>query len=129
MAKTFSKGLEGVVADETAVGFVDSDGGQLYYRGYPIDQIVERKSFDECAYMLLEGRFPDPEELAQFRSRLADAYDLPPHAQAVVDALPLSTHPMEVIQALLAVLGSSKPWDVRVQRVAGADGHKKSVVA
>jgi citrate synthase len=128
MAKTFSKGLEGVVADETSVGFVDSDGGQLYYRGYPIDQIVEKKSFDDCAYMLLEGRFPSPDELAAFRAQLADAYELPAHAQAVIDALPVSTHPMEVIQAILALIGSSKPWDVRVQRVTAADGHKKSVV-
>lgn len=128
MAKAFSKGLEGVIADETAVGWVDSDGGQLYYRGYPIDEIVNKKTFDECAYMLLEGHFPDRTELAQFRAQLADAYELPAHAAAILDALPRGVHPMEAIQSLLAVIGSFKPEHVRVRRVTGPDGQKRSVV-
>jgi citrate synthase len=126
--RSFSKGLEGVVADETAISFVDSDEGQLYYRGYRIDEIVSKKTFDETAYMLLEGQFPSKSELLKFRAQLADAYELPPRASAVIDALPRGAHPMEAIQAVLAVIGSTRPEQLQVHRVAGPDGHKRSVV-
>jgi citrate synthase len=126
--QSFSKGLEGVIADETSIGFVDSEHGQLYYRGYTIGDIVEKKSFDECAFMILNGHFPTRDELQKFDKQLAQAYSLPGFAEKVVDDMPKEAHPMEVIQSLLPIIGSYKPWQIKVRRVTGADGHKQSVV-
>lgn len=125
---TYSKGLEGVIADETSLSLVESEKGQLFYRGYPIGEIVERKTFDECAYMIIYGEFPDKEQVADFRRELSAAYDLPNYASAIIRSLPPATHPMEVIQSSLPLLGTSKPPDIKIRRVADPDGTKRSIV-
>jgi citrate synthase len=125
---TYSKGLEGVIADETSVSLVESEKGELFYRGYPIGQIVERKTFEECVYMVIYGEFPNREQAADFHRQLSAAYNLPDYAEAIIRSLPSSTHPMEAIQSLLAVLGTSKPPDIKIRRIEDPDGTKRSVV-
>lgn len=124
----YSKGLEGVVADETGICLVDSEHGNLFYRGYPIEEIVHNKSFDECAYMILYGEFPNAEQYADFRRQLAAAYALPDYAASAIAALPPGTHPMEAIQSVLALIGGYKPSQIKVRRVLEKDGTKRSVV-
>ena len=67
---TYSPGLEGVVAGETAVSTIE-DG--LRYRGYPVGELVENATFDETAFLLLHGELPNPLQLAGFQRRVGAA--------------------------------------------------------
>ena len=56
--KLYSKGLEGVVADESGICKIDGNGGKLYYRGYSIDDLAACSNYEEVAYLLLYERLP-----------------------------------------------------------------------
>ena len=58
----YSPGLAGVIAGETQICWVDPNAG-LMYRGYDIHEMAEKASFEEVAYLLLNGELPDVEEL------------------------------------------------------------------
>ncbi|HEX6765110.1 MAG TPA: citrate/2-methylcitrate synthase [Polyangiaceae bacterium] len=124
----FSKGLEGVIADESAIGLVDGTNGRLYYRGFPIEELVAKKSFDETAHMLLFDAFPNAEELARFRSTLALLHLPPPFVFDVARKLPKTVHPMEALQALVALIGGLRPGELGIRRVTGPDGVKRSEI-
>jgi citrate synthase len=126
--KSFSKGLEGVIADETRIGLVDGEQGRLFYRGYAIEDLVAKKSFDEVAHLLLFGNFPNAEELGRFQRRLVEFQRLPERVLGLVSAMPPHLHPMEVLQAAVAALGELRPGALRVRREADPSGTKRSVV-
>ncbi|HTL53621.1 MAG TPA: citrate/2-methylcitrate synthase [Planctomycetota bacterium] len=124
----YSKGLEGVIADESSVSLVDGTAGKLYYRGYSIEDIVQKKHYDETSYLVLFGSFPTPAELKDYRAKLAANYELPPQIITWIKATPRETHPMEAIQALLAVIGNIDPTGIDVERQDAPGGGKRSVV-
>ncbi|WNM31291.1 citrate/2-methylcitrate synthase [Streptomyces sp. Li-HN-5-11] len=66
-----------VVVGETGISEVDPVRGRLAYRGYPIQELIGRVTFEEVVHLLLRGWLPDAEELAALRSRLAAARALP----------------------------------------------------
>src|SRR5688572_880751 len=84
----FAKGLEGIIAGATSVSIIDEQGGGLLYRGYPLDQLTNSRTFDEVAYLLLEGELPNPGELSAFRNTLSSLRGLPPALTAVLEKLP-----------------------------------------
>ena len=85
MTATYSKGLEGVIADESSICLVDGKNGKLFYRGHSIDDIAESKSFDETCYLLLFGEFPSAVELVDYRATMAANYELPEHAAKAIE--------------------------------------------
>ena len=62
------KGLEGVVADTTAVSFVDGEGGHLYYRGQPIETLIKH-TFAEVLHLVVFGELPDRQRLQEVETR------------------------------------------------------------
>ncbi|MGH7143990.1 MAG: citrate/2-methylcitrate synthase [Planctomycetota bacterium] len=124
----YSKGLEGVIADETSVSHVDGTAGKLWYRGYSIEDIVAKKHYDETSYLVLFGHFPSAVELKEYRATLAANYDLPAQVVKMIEAMPRETHPMEAIQALLAIIGTIDPTHIDVERKDGPNGTKRSEV-
>src|SRR5215471_12072628 len=98
------KGLEGVVADSTALSLVDGEAGHLYYRGYPVEALAERH-FVEVAWLLLFGELPDTHELGAFEDFLWRAGQLPDSIATNVRALArLGGHPMATLQAITPLL-------------------------
>ncbi|MCA8969102.1 MAG: citrate/2-methylcitrate synthase [Planctomycetes bacterium] len=116
----YSKGLAGVIADETALCLVQGEEGRLFYRGHSIDDLAMRE-FDEVAYLMLSGALPSQGELATYRSEIARAYALPDHARAAIAALPHDLHPMEVLQAVIPLLGTIRAREVSTERVTKGD--------
>ncbi|WP_457971902.1 bifunctional 2-methylcitrate synthase/citrate synthase [Arthrobacter sp. D1-17] len=100
------KGLAGVVVDYTAVSKVNPDTNSLLYRGYPVQELAARCSFEEVAYLLWNGELPDSEELAAFTRRERAGRAMDPVVKQVVDALPLSAHPMDVCRTAASVMGA-----------------------
>lgn len=105
----FAKGLEGIIAGQTAVAIIDETGGGLQYRGYPLNQLTEKASFEEVAYLLLHGKLPNETELADYKQLLASQRDLPSGLKLALELLPKSAHPMDVMRTGCSVLGCLEP--------------------
>ena len=65
-AFTFDPGFTSTSACESKITFIDGGKGQLYYRGYPIEQLAEHSDYLETCYLLLYGELPNKEQKAQF---------------------------------------------------------------
>jgi citrate synthase/2-methylcitrate synthase len=100
------KGLAGVVVDYTAVSKVNPDTNSLLYRGYPVQELAARCSFEEVAFLLWNGELPTPEQLSEFTAKERAGRALDPVVQQVIDALPTSSHPMDVCRTAASVLGA-----------------------
>jgi 2-methylcitrate synthase len=112
MAKTTTKktgGLAGVTAGETAIATVGKMGSGLTYRGYDIDTLAGRATFEEVAYLLLWGKLPNKRQLGQFMRRLADGAKLPKPLRELLEAVPGDSHPMDVLRTGVSYLGNLEP--------------------
>lgn len=103
------KGLTGVVVDTTAVSKVNPDTNSLLYRGYPVQELAAKKSFEEVAYLLWHGELPDERQLAEFETLERSLRHLSPVIKRVIDELPLTAHPMDVVRTAVSVIGASDP--------------------
>ncbi|SLK05332.1 bifunctional 2-methylcitrate synthase/citrate synthase [Arthrobacter sp. P2b] len=103
------KGLAGVVVDYTSVSKVNPDTNSLLYRGYPVQELAARCSFEEVAYLLWNGELPTPDQLAEFTARERACRALDPVVKQVIDALPTTAHPMDVCRTAASVLGARHP--------------------
>lgn len=110
MAGAGSKGgLGGVVAGETAVCTVGKAGHGLNYRGYDIEELAARSSFEEVAYLLLYGELPNAAVFKAFRERLKSNRGLPAALRRVLEQLPQSAHPMDVLRTGCSAFGCIEP--------------------
>ncbi|MBT2547458.1 bifunctional 2-methylcitrate synthase/citrate synthase [Arthrobacter sp. ISL-65] len=103
------KGLAGVVVDYTAVSKVNAETNSLLYRGYPVQELAAKCSFEEVAYLLWNGELPTQEQLAGFTAREKAGRALDPALKAIIDALPTDAHPMDICRTAASVLGARHP--------------------
>ena len=76
----YGRGLEGLVAGDTAISEIDGAQGRLLYRGYPIEELVGRASFEEVTYLILFGEMPDAGRLGDWSAELLRWRHPPPAA-------------------------------------------------
>ncbi|WP_445154686.1 bifunctional 2-methylcitrate synthase/citrate synthase [Arthrobacter sp. Hor0625] len=103
------KGLAGVVVDYTAVSKVNPETNSLLYRGYPVQELAAKCSFEEVAYLLWNGELPTEEQLAEFTAAERAGRALDPVVKQVIDALPVTSHPMDVCRTAASVMGARHP--------------------
>src|SRR5262249_46034792 len=103
------RGLEGVVAAETELCDLDGARGRLAYRGYDIDDLAPKASFEEVAYLLWMGALPNRTQLDRFRGELTAARPIPPELVKAFALMPRKTDPNRVLQAAVAILGMHDP--------------------
>lgn len=103
------KGLAGVPVDYTAISKVNPESNSLLYRGYPVQELAAKKSFEEVAWLLWKGELPNARELAGFEKQERAMRDLDPAVKRVIDELPLSAHPMDVCRTAVSVIGAMDP--------------------
>ena len=103
---TYSKGLEGIIADETRICRVDGQNGKLYYRGYSIEDLARNSDFEEVTYLLLYEKLPTSAELAEWRLRMRADRDIPIDVQIMIRTFPAKAHPMQLLQSVIAYLSS-----------------------
>ncbi|BDZ47400.1 bifunctional 2-methylcitrate synthase/citrate synthase [Naasia aerilata] len=103
------KGLAGVTVDWTAISKVKPETNSLLYRGYPVQELAARKSFEEVAWLLWHGDLPTEEELAGLVARERASRSLDPEIRAVLDLLPTTAHPMDVVRTAVSVMGAIDP--------------------
>src|SRR5262249_50890105 len=107
----YHPGLEGVIANETAIASVEGKGGEggLEYRGYPIEELAESVSYQETAFLLLHGDLPTEGQLREFDARLREARALPHALIELYREIPASAHPMDVLRTSVSVLAHYDP--------------------
>jgi citrate synthase len=112
---SYSPGLEGVIAGETAISTV---AGGLSYRGYAVTELAENATFDETAYLLLYDDLPTARQLADFQKRISAARRLPGPLTDLLRALPRSTPPMDALRSAVSILAHFDPETSDCSRAA-----------
>jgi citrate synthase len=102
-------GLDGVPAARSSICWIDGDQGVLEYRGYPIETLAEKSTFEETSYLLLWGKLPNRTELEKFSRDLRSNRDVRFRLIDLLKCLPDTGHPMEALQASIAALGMFYP--------------------
>ena len=104
-------GLEDVVVSTSEICFIDGREGRLLYRGYDVDDLVERSSFEEVAYLLWHGALPTKKELEAHVKALSSTATrkLAPRMISILKALPKKTSPMEVLRTGISALSAFDP--------------------
>jgi len=105
----YHPGLDGVIATESSISDIDGDKGVLSYRGYSIEELAEKSTFEETAYLLLTGELPTKTELKDFTAKINSRRDLPEGLIELLKTLPKDSNPMDVIQLAVSSLGTFYP--------------------
>ncbi len=108
-APTFSKGLAGVVAAQTALSSVDGTNGILTYRGLNIHDLAGVASYEEVVYLLWHGQLPNRAQLANFQKELAANRSLPQAVSDHIAGSPVGATPMDVLRTAVSALAYFDP--------------------
>ncbi len=103
------KGLEGVIAGDTAISTVGKKDMGLTYRGYSVEDLSEHASFEEVAYLLIHDKLPNRRELEEYRTALVNMRGVPDRLKVILESLPPSSHPMDVLRTGCSALGAIEP--------------------
>jgi citrate synthase len=98
------KGLEGIVAANSGICWIDGDAGVLSYRGIDIHELAVKSTFEECTYLLWNGILPNQLALREFSAHLALARVLDPRMIDLLRSFPTSATPMEVLRTAVSAL-------------------------
>ena len=106
---TLDSGYGNTGACQSKITFIDGEKGILRYRGYPVEELAERSSFVESAYLLIFGELPTTTQLAEFR-RLLGAHEYI-HEDMLhhFDGFPANSPPMAILSAMINALGCFQP--------------------
>ncbi len=102
-------GLRGVTVADTKISYIDGENGVLIYRGYRIEELAERSTFMETAFLLLNGRLPDKSQLERFEERVLQARELPGFILESMEKFPRRTDPMDVLESCVPMLAMADP--------------------
>jgi citrate synthase len=99
-----SKGLEGIVATNSSICYIDGDRGVLAYRGIDIHELAEHSSFEETCYLLWFGHLPNRSEMKDLQQRLAKERHLDPAIIQFLRNAPKNALPMDVLRTAVSAL-------------------------
>ncbi|MBB5352884.1 citrate synthase [Haloferula luteola] len=101
----YSKGLAGVIANESALSEVRGEEGKLSYVGYEIDDLVAHCSYEEVVFLLHHGKLPNAEELTAFEKALRAERSLPEGVIEFLKSAPKEANPMDILRTGVSMLG------------------------
>jgi citrate synthase len=110
---TVSRGLEGVIANSTALSDVLGDKGQLIYCGYDINELIGKVTYKEVVYLLWHKKLPNRKELDVFIRELRSQRQLPEPVIDFLKSAPKDANPMDVMRTAISMLGLFDPDDGR----------------
>ena len=124
MINTIHSGLEGIIVDTTKISEVIPEKSFLIYYGYRVQDLAEHCSFEEVAYLLLNGNLPNKNELSQLMSDERSQRDLSDRLLKFIDLVPYSAHPMDVLRSAVSFLATE---DSDVMVVTPESVYKKAI--
>jgi len=101
---TAASGLEGIIAGESEICYIDGYAGVLSYRGYNIHTLADHAVFEEVIYLLWRGALPKPGELDELKRTLVAERELPPPVTDFLRGVP-QANPMDVLRTAVSMLG------------------------
>jgi citrate synthase len=106
---TFDDGFGNTGSCRSSITYIDGEKGILRYRGYPIEELAEKSSFIETAYLVMYGELPTQAQREQFSRRLSDNAAIHSGMRSFFEGFPATAHPMAILSAMLNTLGSYYP--------------------
>ena len=98
-------GLEGIPVTQSSICDIDGQKGHLLYRGYQIEELAQKSSFLETAFLLIWGELPTTSELRNFEAEVQMHRRLSFRVRDMMKCFPASGHPMDALQSSAASLG------------------------
>ena len=107
------KGLDGVVVDDTAISKVMPDINALVYHGYPVQDLADKCTFEEVAYLMWHGELPTSVQLNSFKKNESSRRGLSENQQKALQLYPKKAHPMDSLRTGVSFLGmeDDRIWD------------------
>jgi citrate synthase len=106
---TYDPAFMNTASCRSAITFIDGDKGILEYRGYPIEQLAEKSTYLEVAYLLLHGELPTDAELAEWQHTITHHTILNENFRQLIDSFRYNAHPMGRFISSMAALGTFYP--------------------
>jgi citrate synthase len=106
---TYDPAFMNTASCKSRITFIDGDKGILEYRGYPIDQLAEKSSYLEVAYLLLNGELPTETQLRDWTSNITYHTFINENIKKVIDGFHYNAHPMGMFEATLGALSTFYP--------------------
>ena len=100
----FFPGLDGVVAAETKISFLDTVQGEIVIKGYDLIELSKKYSYLDIVHLLLEEKLPSQEEKNRLENKLKSYYEIPETVYEVFKLLPEQTHPMDALRTGLSFI-------------------------
>jgi len=105
MSEDIKKGLLGIVVDETTISQVMPDINSLTYRGYAVQDLCEKCSFEEVAYLILNKELPNKSQLNKFKKQLEKNRNITKNLREIIKHMPKKSHPMDITRTVVSVMG------------------------
>src|SRR6202007_181766 len=115
---TLDIGYKNTGATKSAITFLDGEQGILKYRGYPIEQLAEKSSFIEVAYLLIYGELPTAEQLSHFQYQISRHTLVHEDMKKFFDGSPSKSHPMGQLSSLVCSLSAFYPESLKPAQTA-----------
>ena len=115
---TLDKGFKNTGSTESAITFLDGEKGILRYRGYSIEDLAEKSTFLEVAFLLIYGELPNIQELDNFKEEISKHTLVHEDVRAILDGFPSKSHPMGVLSSLVSSLTAFYPKSLDPNRSA-----------
>ncbi|MEA3202703.1 MAG: citrate synthase [Thermoplasmata archaeon] len=134
-SKSLTKGLEGIVAAQSGICFIDGEKGILSYRGYDINELAPNATFEETTFLLWEGHLPSKQELEAFNAKLAAHRELPPMALKVLKDVAKAMGPMDALRTTVSALPAGRndadkySIDIDLQKAIETTAQMATIVA
>jgi citrate synthase len=110
---TLDIGYKNTGATKSAITFLDGELGILKYRGYPIEQLAEKSSFIEVAYLLIHGELPTETQLTSFQYEISRHTLVHEDMKKFFDGFPSKSHPMGQLSSLVCALSAFYPESLK----------------
>jgi len=107
---TLDPAFMNTASTESAITFLDGEKGILRYRGIPIEELGEKSTFIETAYLLIYGHLPTRSELEKWENLLTRHSMIHEDMRRFFDGYPMTAHPMAILSAMVASLSSFYPY-------------------
>jgi len=106
---SYDPGFANTASTRSAITYIDGEEGVLRYRGYPIEEIAEKASYLETAYLIIFGRLPTAPQLSAWEADIRYHSMLHTNLQALIDTFRYDAHPMSVFISAVASLATLYP--------------------
>jgi citrate synthase len=118
---SYDPGFMNTASCQSKITYIDGDKGILRYRGYPIEQLAEKSSYLETAYLILNGELPRPSQLEDWTHNITFHSIIHENIKKVIDSFHHEAHPMGVLISTVGALstfypGAKKIFDVKSRR-------------